>query len=107
MLFLQFQLPCHFFLAYLEDYKMDPHAATPLITFSAFNDLVVSHELSLVRCDIINRGIEENEARKVVEQVIQSYLHEDEYHTKVQVFNKNPSHFDVDDFISFRNQQWK
>jgi hypothetical protein len=107
MLLSQFQSPCHFFLAYLEDYKMDPNRASPLITFSIFNDLIESHDLSLLRCDMVNKGIEEMEAVKAVERILECYLQEDEYHTKVKVFNKNPSHFDLDDFIYYMNQKWK
>ncbi|KAL7580074.1 hypothetical protein ACA910_005059 [Epithemia clementina (nom. ined.)] len=43
----QFQSPSHFLLAYLEDYKMDPHAASPLLTFSVFDDYAESKDVSL------------------------------------------------------------
>jgi hypothetical protein len=94
-------------MAYLEDYKMDPQRASPLITFSVFNDLTESHDISLLRCDFINKGIEADEGIEVVERLLDSYLHEDEYYTKVEVFNKKPSQFDVDDFISCMNQKRK
>ena len=107
MLLSQFQLPCHFFMAYLEDYKMDPQRASPLITFSVFNDLIESHNVSLLRCDWVGKGIEDAEAVEVVERILDCYLQEDDYHTKVKVFNKDPSHFDIDDFISCMNHKWK
>jgi hypothetical protein len=71
MLITQFLSPSHFLLGYLEDYKMDPNAATPLLTFSVFNDYADSGDISLVRCDIINRGIQDDEGRKVVQSVSQ------------------------------------
>lgn len=102
----QFQTPSHFLLAYLEDYKMDPNRAQPLITFSIFNDLADSHNLSLVRCDIINKGIEDDEGRKVMQHLLEAYRTENEYDI-VQTFNKEPNKFDFDDFISRMNKKWK
>lgn len=102
----QFQTPSHFLLAYLEDYKMDPNRAQPLMTFSIFNDLVESHNLSLVRCDIINKGIEDNEGRKVMQHLLDAYRTEKEY-VAVKTFNKEPNKFDFDDFISRMNKKWK
>jgi hypothetical protein len=69
MLISQFLSPSHFLLGMLEDYKMDPNAATPLLTFSVFNDYADSKDISLVRCDILNRGIQDDEGRKVVQSV--------------------------------------
>lgn len=106
MLLSQFQTPSHFLLAYLEDYKMDPNRAQPLLTFSIFNDFVDEHDISLVRCDIINRGIEEDEGRKVVENLLDAYRIDDDY-SKVLTFNEQPANFDVDDFISCMNFKWK
>lgn len=106
MLLSQFQTPSHFLMAYLEDYKMDPNRAQPLMTFSLFNDLADSHDLSLVRCDIINKGIEEDEGRKVMQNILSAYRIDEEY-TKVKGFNEEPNTFDVDEFISCMNQKWK
>ena len=60
-------------MAYLEDYKMDPNRAQPLMTFSVFNDLAESHDLSWVRSGIINQGIEEDDGRKVLENMLNAY----------------------------------
>jgi hypothetical protein len=85
---------------------MDPNRAQPLITFSIFNDLANSHNLSLVRCDIINKGIEDDEGRKVMQHLLEAYRTENEYDI-VQTFNKEPNKFDFDDFISRMNKKWK
>jgi len=105
MLVSQYQSPSHFFLAYLEDYKMDPNRAQPLLTFSVFTDLNESHGMSLLRCDVINRGIEENEASVIVKNVIDSYRIDEEY-SRVKAFNDNPEKFDFDDFISCAKIKW-
>lgn len=106
MLLSQFQEPSHFLLAYLEDYKMDPNRAQPLMTFSVFNDLAESHDLSLVRCDVINKGIEDDEGLKVMKNMIDAYTINADY-SRVEAFNVKPESFDFDDFIAYMNQKWK
>jgi len=85
---------------------MDPAAAQPLMTLSIFNDYSQKLDLTLVRCDIINKGIEDGEGLKVANSLLDSYRH-DEEHEAVKSFNKKPDTFDIDDFISVQNQKWK
>lgn len=106
MLVSQFQEPSHFLMAYLEDYKMDPARAQPLLTFSVFDDLSKKLDLGLVRCDILNKGVEDNEGRKVVNNMLDAYKKDEEFF-KVRAFNQAPDSFDVDDYISCQNQKWK
>jgi ATP synthase mitochondrial F1 complex assembly factor 1 len=106
MLVSQFQAPAHFILAYLEDYKMDPHAATPLLTFSIFTDYADTKDLSLVRCDILNKNIKKFEGQKVVESLLDSYSKEEHYGVVVN-FNERPGNFDVDGHINRMNDRWK
>ena len=101
----QFQDPCHFLLAYLEDYKMDPHSASPLLTFSIFNDYADSKDVALVRCDILNKSIQTEEGRKVVQSLLDNYRKAEDF-SAVKVFNDRPSAFDVDDHISRMNKRW-
>ena len=102
----QFQSPSHFLLAYLEDYKMDPARAQPLITFSVFDDLVDTFDIGLVRVDVINKGIVDDEGLRCVNALLDSYG-KDELFANVHAFNKNSSSFDFDDYIAQQNQQWK
>jgi len=106
MMISQFQEPSHFLMAYLEDYKMDPRSAQPLLTFSVFNDYADSKNVSLVRVDILNPGIEDNEGKKIVQNAVESYMIEEEF-TTVKMFNKKPDKFDVDDYISRQNEKWR
>jgi len=106
MLLSQFQAPAHFLLAYLEDYKMDPHSATPLLTCSIFDDYAVADaqiDLALVRCDVVNRSIRDDEGRKIIDALLRNYR--DDY-ADVQTFNERPEHFMIDDFISRMEQRW-
>lgn len=104
MLLSQFQKPSHFLLAYLEDYKMDPHSATPLVTSTIFDDYATAKDVCLVRCDIVNKSIRDDEGHKVVSELIRNYL--DEY-GEVQTFNSKPKEFHIDDFVCRMEQQWK
>lgn len=106
MLISQYLAPSHFLLGYLEDYKMDPNAATPLLTFSAFTDYSKDKDLSLVRCDILNRGIDEEEGRKIVQSVTDNYRNEADF-VAIKTFNERPDAFDFDDYISRMNDRWK
>eukprot|EP00566_Odontella_aurita_P023904 CAMPEP_0113534510 /NCGR_PEP_ID=MMETSP0015_2-20120614/5196_1 /TAXON_ID=2838 /ORGANISM="Odontella" /LENGTH=214 /DNA_ID=CAMNT_0000433673 /DNA_START=238 /DNA_END=879 /DNA_ORIENTATION=+ /assembly_acc=CAM_ASM_000160 len=105
MLVSQFQGPSHFLMAYLEDYKMDPARAQPLLTFSVFDDLAKKLDLGLIRCDILNKGVEDDEGRKIVNSMLDAYKKDEEYF-KVKAFNETPDSFDLDDYISCQNQRW-
>ncbi|KAL7473243.1 hypothetical protein ACHAXS_013675 [Conticribra weissflogii] len=84
---------------------MDPARAQPLLTISVFDDLVDSKDLALVRCDIINRGIEEDEGYKLCKYLIDDYSENEEFES-VQTFNKKPESFDLDDFIKEKEKRW-
>jgi len=104
MMVSQFQAPSHFLMAYLEDYKMDPSSATPLLTFSVFDDYSESKGVTLVRCDILNNNLDKEESLKVVESVLENYK---SMFGVVQTFNERPNSFDINDYISRMNYRWK
>jgi len=106
MVLSQFQPPHHFFLALLEDYRLDPSRAQPLMTVATFDDLSESKGLTLVRCDVINRGIQDDEAFKICRGLLAGYANDDDFRN-VHVFNKAPDAFDVDDYVSVKQRKWK
>ena len=106
MIVSQFQAPNYFLLAFLEDYRMDPARAQPLLTISVFDDFVDSKDLALVRCDIIAQGIDEDEGYKICKLLISDYS-EDEDFQNVHMFNKKPDAFDVDEFVKEKERRWK
>ncbi|KAL7526362.1 hypothetical protein ACHAWF_001741 [Thalassiosira exigua] len=106
MVISQFQAPSHFLLAFLEDYRMDPSRAQPLLTVSVFDDLADTKDITLVRCDIINQGIEEDEGYNICKGLLEDYANEDDFRN-VHMFNKKPDAFDVDGFVKEKEQQWK
>ena len=85
---------------------MDPNRAQPLITCSIFSDLSDELGIHLVRCDVINKGLQEIEGFKATENILDMYFEENEY-KKVEAFNKKPESFDFDDYISCQNQKWR
>jgi len=105
MMLSQFQSPSFFFLTYLEHYKKDPNHAQPLVTFSLFTDLRESHDLSLVRYNIVNKGITDDDGMKVMTHMLDAYRDDDEFE-KVKIFNSRPEDFNIENFISEMNQKW-
>jgi hypothetical protein len=92
-------------MAYLEDYKMDPAAAQPLLSFSIFDDYAENKDLTLVRVDVLNRGIDEAEGMKVVTAMLANYKNDDEY-LSVRAFNTKPESFDIEDYIAQQSTKW-
>lgn len=102
----QFQNPRHFLLCLLDDYQQNPSSANPLLTVSVFDDLHDSHGLGLLRGDVINKGINSQEANKVIQNLFDVYVDDEEFES-VRRFNKEPDKFDVDDYMSRQSQKWK
>jgi len=105
MILSQFQTPNYFLLAFLEDYRMDPARAQPLLTISLFDDMAATKDLTLVRCDIINPGIEDDEGYKICQRLLEDYAEEDDFRN-VHMFNKKPDAFDVDVFVKEKEERW-
>jgi len=77
-----------------------------LITFSVFDDYAEDKDITLVRADILNKGIEDGEGMKIVQNMLDGYSRDDEY-MDIYTFNKKPESFDLDDYISQQNEKWK
>lgn len=85
---------------------MDPSSATPLLTFSVFNDYAQTKDVALVRCDLVNRNLGPEEGRKAVQALLENYRNDEDFES-IEVFNHRPSEFDFDDHISKMNERWK
>mmetsp|Transcript_36339 Transcript_36339/g.53118 ORF Transcript_36339/g.53118 Transcript_36339/m.53118 type:complete len:318 (-) Transcript_36339:108-1061(-) len=107
MLVSQFMEPNHFVFAYLEDYRLDPARAQPLLSVTIFDELVDSHDITLVRCDVVNRGVSDHEAYRVLQSHLDAYYRMKEEFELVQTFNLAPNLFDVDDYISRKSIKWR
>jgi len=83
-----------FVLTYLEDFKRNPLTANPYLVLTCFDELVRGKGLALLRGDVISH-MSRNEGATIMEQVLQSYLHDSEYET-VRKFNFEPQSFDFE-----------
>ncbi len=106
MMVSQFQSPNYFLLAFLEDYRTDPARAQPLLTISIFDDMAETKGVALVRCDVINRGIDEKEGLKICKCLLDDYADESDFRI-VHTFNKMPDAFDLDAFVREKERRWK
>jgi hypothetical protein len=82
-----------------------PHSATPLLTFSLFDTYADAKDVTLVRCDVLNKNINLQEGRKVVQSLLDNYRHEVDF-AIVKLFNQRPNAFDIDDHIARMNVRW-
>lgn len=103
----QFQSPSYFLLAYLEDYKSNASTSQPLIAVSIYNDLASTKHISLIRGEVINKGILLEEGEKIIHQLIESYRDDDQFYGHVRTFNKNPSNFNYNNFLEQQRLKWK
>lgn len=96
-------------MTYLEDYKIDPARAPPLLTCSVFVDYAhdPDFDLTMVRSDVIARTIDDHEAMLLVTNMMDSYRKDDEYKQYLHTFNHAPDKFNFDDFISYEKLRWK
>lgn len=85
---------------------MDPTSATPLLTFSVFNDYAQTKDVALVRCDLLSKGIANDEGRKVVQSLLDHYRIDEDF-VSIETFNHRPSEFDFDDHMSRMNDRWQ
>jgi hypothetical protein len=106
MMVSQFQSPNYFLLAYLEDYRTDPARARPLLTISIFEDMADSKDVTLVRCDVIDRGIDDDDGRRICELLLDDYADDDDFRI-VHTFNKMPDAFDLDAFVQEKERRWE
>jgi ATP synthase F1 complex assembly factor 1 len=102
----QFQSPSYFLLAYLEDYKSDASTSQPLIAISVYNDLASTKHITLIRGEVINKGILLEEGEKVIQQLIEAYRDDHQFYAHVRTFNKKPSNFNYNDFMEQQRLKW-
>jgi hypothetical protein len=90
----------------LEDYKSDASTSQPLIAISVYNDLASTKQITLIRGEVINKGILLEEGEKVIHQLIEAYRNDDQFYAHVRSFNKNPSNFNYNDFMEQQRLKW-
>ena len=85
---------------YLEEYKLNPEAATQWASLKVFDDFVSSKGLALVRGDI-SPQLTRAEGDQLIRSMLHVYTDDDVYSKYVKVFNHSPNHFHFEEYINF------
>jgi hypothetical protein len=73
-----------------------------LLTCSVLDDF---DDITLVRADVVNLDIQEDEGKKVVKSLLDSYGNDEEMQM-VKNFNQNPDMFDVEVYVESQRRKW-
>lgn len=73
-----------------------------MLTCSVLDDF---DDITLVRADVVNLDIQEDEGRKVVKSLLDSYGNDEEMQM-VKNFNQNPDMFDVEVYVESKRRKW-
>ncbi|SJK86223.1 ATP synthase mitochondrial F1 complex assembly factor 1 [Babesia microti strain RI] len=81
----------------LETYKQKGRDSYPLLIFTAFDELLVSHRLALLRVDVLCTKITKHQASTILRNIIKFYIN-DSYFEWVKRFNGMGEEFDFQSF---------
>ena len=79
-------------LTFLGDYQVNPTGAHPYMVITAFDELMDSKGIVLLRGDLIS-NLHEDEGNTLMQRLLNSYLRDSEYQT-VRQFNHQPDKFE-------------
>jgi len=99
MLVSQYQNNGGFILTYLEEYRRSPDTASPWMSIMLYSDLEDSKDITLLRSDF-TANVTKKENVAISKMIMEAYLADDLYDGYVHTFNKEPSKFDFDKFLS-------
>ncbi len=87
-----------FIYTFLEDYKANPHNATPYLVITMFDELVPKKGVGLVRGDIIG-DLSKKDSEIIFHMTKQYYTNEGHY-SYVRTFNQEPNKFNHEEHIN-------
>ncbi|CAD7962605.1 unnamed protein product [Amoebophrya sp. A120] len=87
-------------LTFLDDYQKDARNAVPFMVVNFFTELLSSHNLVLLRADIVNRNLSRKQGALAVKFLREAYARVDRFEW-VQKFNLRPREFDYRAFESW------
>ena len=102
---MQFFPDSHFVLAPLDKYQSDPASAQPVLSFSVFDDFIDDKNLCLVRADVVAKGFDVADARKVISMCVKGWEGKGtpDY---VDLFNNRSEDFEFERYIEDARKQW-
>lgn len=86
-----------FIYTFLEDYKKNPHNATPYLVVTMFDELVFKKGVALVRGDIIG-DLSKKDSEIIFQMTKQFYTNENNYQ-HVRTFNQQPDKFNHQEHV--------
>jgi ATP synthase mitochondrial F1 complex assembly factor 1 len=94
----QFQAS-HFLFTFLDDYRANPATAQPYMTVSAYEDMIDSKNIGLLRADVTAQ-LSREEGAHLVDLLRQYYSSSGSAAEFVETFNHAPAQFDFDAFMA-------
>jgi ATP synthase mitochondrial F1 complex assembly factor 1 len=94
----QFQAS-HFLFTFLDDYRANPATAQPYMTVSAYDDMIDSKNIGLLRADVTAQ-LSREEGTHLVDLLRQYYSSSGSAADFVETFNHAPAQFDFDAFMA-------
>lgn len=88
-----------FIYTFLEDYKANPHNATPYLVVTMFDELVFKKGVALVRGDVIG-DLSKKESEIIFNMTKLHYTNET-FYKKVVTFNRDSSNFNHQEHIDY------
>ena len=102
MLLLNFQFP-HVLLTSIHEYRHKGDQSVPNGVLTFYSDLVSSHELCLIRLDLVGVTVTKEEMMKTLDMLFYFYLNETPFRF-VEQFNNEPKNFNFQEFINSCNK---
>lgn len=88
----------HCMLTFLEDYRKNPMGAEPYVTFTVYDDFVISKQLALVRGDVGNK-LTRKEAAGLWALIKRFYVEELNHFDVVVKFNERSNEFQFEQVL--------
>ena len=87
-------------LTFLGDYQTNPTGANPYMVVTAFEELLESKGVALLRGDLISH-LDEDEGKTILTMLLNDYMVEPEYE-KIKQFNFRSNEFKFQEYIDSR-----
>jgi ATP synthase F1 complex assembly factor 1 len=94
-----FQFP-HILFTSLHEYKNKGANAAPYTVLTLYNDLLNSHDLSLLRMDLMSVNLSKQQATQLYSALLHFYL-DDQGYKFVKKFNDKPKEFSFDELLEY------
>ncbi|OMJ88101.1 hypothetical protein SteCoe_9999 [Stentor coeruleus] len=85
---------------FVEDIKTKPLEYDPIFIIRVFNQMYSSHNILLLRGDIVDNTISKQEAKLAMRGLIHYYTDDNLYKAFIEPFNENLADFDHDKFLT-------